>query len=118
MLATLKGAAALLICSVISASPITNSNSANSNPQTHQKTPREQTEFGSDSDLDRSAPIPPAALDALRSALKATPDELPGDELKASEIHFACTSEVDLVVPRVVGSHTAFIPGTDDFFAK
>ena len=48
------------------------------------------------------------ALNALRSALKATPEELPGDELKASEIHLAGTAETDLIVPRLAGSHAAF----------
>jgi len=53
------------------------------------QSPREQTDFGSDSDLDRPIPVPQAALDALRSALKAKPDKLLGDKLKASEIHLA-----------------------------
>ena len=108
MLVELKGAAGFLITTVISACVIAHSTSTISHPQTHQKSAREQTEFGSDSDLDRPIPVPPAALDALRSALKATPEELPGDELKASEIHLAGTAETDLIVPRLAGSHAAF----------
>src|SRR5262249_49548634 len=75
--------------------------------QVHQETSREQADFGSDSELDRPIHVPPAALVALRSALKATPDELPGDELKASKIHLAGPAEADLIVPSVA-AHAAF----------
>ncbi len=98
-------AAAFLTFAVISVRLIANPISTISNAQVHQKNPREQTDFGSDSDLDRPVPVPPTALDALRSALK-TP-ELPGDELKASEIHLAGPTETDLIVPRLAGSHAA-----------
>jgi hypothetical protein len=108
MIVALKGAASFLMSAAISVSVMTNSTSTNSDRQTQQEGPREQTEFGADSDLDRPIPLPKAALDALRSALKATPEELPGEELKASEIHLADTAETDLIVPRLAGSHTAF----------
>ena len=104
----LKGVAAFLITAAIFAGGIARSASTSSHPQTHQKNPREQTKFGSDSDL--ALAIYGTAIcsrTALRSALKATPEELPGEELKASEIHLAGTAETDLIVPRLAGSHAA-----------
>ena len=67
----------------------------------------EQIEFGSDSSLDRPVPVPPSAVDCLRKALGASPDELSGDDLKASEIQLHSPAEVDLVIPRLVGGHAA-----------
>lgn len=73
----------------------------------HKRVP-EQTDFGSDSELDRPISIPEAALKALRSALHARPDELPDEHLRASEIHLAGPTEIDLVAPMRGGGHAAF----------
>lgn len=64
--------------------------------------------LGADSELEHPIPVPEAALKALRSALQATPDELPGDQLRASKIHLRGSTEADLVVPVVGGGHAVF----------
>ena len=80
---------------------------ASAHSQTQRKPVPEQTDFGADSDLDRPIPVPEAALKTLRSALQATPDELPAEQLRASEIHLDGSTEVDLVVPVLAGGHAA-----------
>jgi hypothetical protein len=104
---TAPGVVAVLASAVISWGIIAHSIFTTTASQTRPKPPIEQTEFGSDSGLDRPIAIPRNALDALRSALKAAPDELIGDDLKASEIHLAGPAEANLIVPRPVGSHSA-----------
>lgn len=76
--------------------------------QTQRKSAPEQTDFGADSELERPIPVPEAALKALRNALQATPDELPAEQLRASEVHLAGSTEADLVVPVIGGGHAAF----------
>ena len=76
--------------------------------RTQRKPAPEQTDFGADSDLDRPIPVPDAAVKAVRNALRAPPDELPAEELRASEIHLDGPTEGDLVVPVVGVGHAAF----------
>jgi hypothetical protein len=81
---------------------------ATTHSQTQRKPVHEQTDFGADSELERPIPVPEAALKALRKALQATPDELPAQQLKASEIHLGGSTETDLIVPVIGGGHAAF----------
>lgn len=81
---------------------------ATAHSQTQRKSGPEQTDFGADSQLERPIPVPEAALKTLRNALQATPDELPAEQLQASEIHFGGSTETDLVVPLIGGGHAAF----------
>ncbi len=76
--------------------------------QTQRKSAPEQTDFGADSELERPIPVPEAALKALRNALQASPDELPAEQLRASEVHLGGLTEADLVVPVIGGGHAAF----------
>jgi len=76
--------------------------------QIQPKSTPEQTDFGADSELERPIPVPEAALKALRNALQATPDELPAEQLRGSEVHLGGSTEADLIVPVIGGGHAAF----------
>ena len=73
--------------------------------QTHKdSSAREQSEFGAeDKKWDRPVPVPTAVLQILRSAMKASPEELPAEWLLASEIHLTERDEIDLIVMGVGG---------------
>jgi hypothetical protein len=76
-------------------------------PQARQKAAEEQSDFGSDSDLDRPVPAPKAAMGLIRSELQRTAEELPDKFFEASEIHLDGPNEVDLVILIPAGSHAA-----------
>jgi hypothetical protein len=69
-----------------------------------QYSPGEQSEFGAeDQKWDRPVPVPSSVLQILRSAMKASPEELPAEWLLASEIHLSGPNEIDLLVMGVGG---------------
>ncbi len=76
-------------------------------PQVRQKTLDEQSDFGSDSSLDRPVPTPKSAIDAIRSQLQSSAEELPDKFFETSEIHLDGPAEVDLVILMPAGSHAA-----------
>ncbi len=76
-------------------------------PQAQQKTVQEQSDFGSDSDLDRKVPTPRSAMEAIRTESHSNADELSDDMFETSEIHLNGPAEVDLIVLIHVGSHAA-----------
>lgn len=66
-----------------------------------------QSEFGTNSGLDRAVPIPKKALDLVRSTLNRSPDQLPDRFVEASQIHLDGPGELDLIVLCYVSSHGA-----------
>ncbi len=65
--------------------------------------PREQSDFGAEGELDRPVAVPDEVVQKIRQIDNAPPDELPADWLVASEIHLKGPEEIDLVVKGVGG---------------